>query len=719
MEQAAQTVMGGTPFLTANISKKKTGQCRVQKRLIPLFLSIFFVFFSGSAGLAQEETQETTPATTLEDLIVTETASNPTMPVITRYGTQHNVVTEEQIKEQNAPDFQSTMRNVPGVMFQSKNLMGSQTSHSLYIHGRGSSHPSADFAIEYDGAPRYGALFGQVLGDGIAVSTIGEIEIFKSPQPSEFGSGYALVNVLPRYLTEEGQEYELNFSGGSYATFNQGLSGGIKKGAFDIYLGQSWASTDGHVDHSRAQQLSGYANMGYQFNDEWNVRLLLNGVKSQTQAPMPDTTPTGTNGVNWPGAERYDTETVFATLTLNHNYKRFSGYLKAYCNETDFDLLQELNDGVRYANGTGGLWSQQEISLYGIRAKEKLTLWPGGEILAGLDFDMSELKNTQRTYSGLAVAGINSSLAERAWDYPDTTVVSPYLAVSQQVGHADTFHIIPSAGYRYFSHNEFESVSSYQAGIVAGYAHTDINFNYARGVIYPSPVVVMNAVSATSTITDPEQYWDSLDPEIVDHYEVGITHKWPELASIGATVFYDKGKDRFQAYMYGPVPLEFNDPIGSYKIRGTELTATLTPVKNLELFAGATWMEARATGSDGVEQDKMPYTPEFQFQAGLKWAFLEKFQLYLDMQHLSDLYQGTTRRTGTFNYSELGESAKLDDITLFNGRVSYRFDYPRFRLKDSEFFLAVNNIFNTDYEYAKGYEMPGTTVFAGFNLKFN
>lgn len=700
------------------VREKKIWMCRMQKSLTMLLLSIFFVSFSVSAGLA-EETQETADKTTaLEEIIVTETASNPTAPVNTRYGTQHNVVTEEQIKEQNVSDFQSTLRNVPGVMFQSKNLMGSQTSHSLYIRGRGSSHPSADFAIEFDGAPRYGALFGQVLGDSIAVSTIGGIEVYKSPQPSQFGSGYASVNVLPKYLTEEGQECEFDFSGGSYTTFTQSVSGGIKKGPYDVYVSQSWASTDGHVARSRAQQLNGYVNLGYQFNDEWNIRFLANAVKSQTLAPMPDTTPTSTNGVSWPGAERYDTETVFTTLTLNHKYQQFSGYLKAYWNETDFDLLQELTNGSRYASGTGGLWSQQEISLYGIRAKEKFTLWPGGEILAGADLDMTELKNTQRTYSGLAVTGINSGLAERSWNYPDTTLISPYLAISQFFGRSESFHIIPSAGYRYFNHNEFKDASAYQAGLVAGYAHTDLNINYSRGVIYPSPVVVMNSVLSASPVSNPSQYWENLKPEVVDHYEVGITHKWPEIASLGATAFYDKGKDRFQAYMYGSIPLQFNDPIGHYEIRGMELTGTITPVKNLELFAGATWMEAEATGSDGIERDKMPYTPKFQFQAGLKWAFLEKFRLYLDMQHLSDLYQGTTRRSGTFNYSLLDESDKLDDITLFNGRITYRFDYRPFRMKDSEVFFAVNNIFNADYEYAKGYSMPGTTFFAGISVKF-
>ena len=686
---------------------------------------LFCIFFVAMSVWAEEpkkgdkKGEKKDQKAVLEEItVIGAPDSNPVTPIDTRYGTQYNLVTEEQIKQQNAYDFQSTLRNVPGVMFQSKNLMGSQTTHSLYIRGRGASHPSSDFAVQFDGVPRYGALFGQVLGDGIAISTIGGIEVFKSPQPSQFGNGYAAVNVLPKYLKEEGQEVLLDFSGGSYGTFSQSLSGGVKKGPYDFYVSQSWASTDGHVDHSRAQQQSYYANLGYQINKEWNIRFLANQVNSQTLAPMPNVTPTATNGVSWPGAERYDTETFLTTLTLNHQYEKFSGYLKAYRNDTDFDLLQELTNGKRYAGGTDGLWSRQEISLYGIRGKEKLHLWSGGEILFGADLDMTELKNTQRTVSGLAVAGINGGRAERVWDFPDTTLFSPYLAVSQMVGRSEDFHIIPSAGFRYFKHNEFEDKSAVQAGLVTGYGNTDLNINYSQGVNYPSPVVLMNFVLTSAPVSNPSQYWSEIKPEVVDHYEVGLTHTWPETASLGATAFYDKGKDRVQAYMFGAIPTQFNDPIGEYEIRGLELTGKVTPVKDLEFTAGATWLEAKAKGSDGIERDRMPYTPGFQFQAGANWKFLERYRLFLDLQHLKDVYAGTSARTATFNYTQLTDANKLSDMTLVNAWLSYRFDYRPLHLRDSEVFMAVNNIFDQNYEYAKGYSMPGTTVFAGFSLKY-
>jgi len=169
--------------------------------------------------------------------------------------------------------------------------------------------------------------------------------------------------------------------------------------------------------------------------------------------------------------------------------------------------------------------------------------------------------------------------------------------------------------------------------------------------------------------------------------------------------------------MYGPIPTQFNDTIGHYTIRGLELSGKVTPVKKLELFAGATWLKARAIGNNGVESEHMPYTPGFQLQAGATWDFLDNFRLFTDLQHLRDLYQGTSMRTGSLNFTPLTKKDKLDDITLVNARLSYRFACKPLRLNDSELYVAVNNLFNQRYEYAKGYEMPGITAFAGFSMK--
>jgi iron complex outermembrane receptor protein len=638
--------------------------------------------------------------------------------VQTHFATQYYVVTEEQIRQQHPLDLQSALRDVPGVMFQSKNLVGSQTSHSLYIRGRGSSHPGADFAIEFDGVPRYGALFGQVLGDGIAVSTIRGIDVYKSPQPSQFGSGYASVAILPKYMAVEGREAVINASAGSYGTVDENAATGVRKGPFDIYMAQSWTRTDGHREHSAATQQRYYANAGYRLGDAWSVRLLLNRVDATTDAPMPAITPSATNGVSYPQAERFETGTTFATLTLSNQHEKLAGYLKGYWNSTDFDLLQELTNGARYGGNTGGLKSRQQIGLYGVRGRETFHPWQGGELLFGTDLDMTNLKNTERTYTGLATRGINGGLATRVWDFPDRRIVAPYVGANLMLGSADGFHVIPSAGLRYYSHDRFRDKSAPQAGIVVGHGLTDLHVSYARGVIYPTPVVLMSFVLENAPVADASSYWDDLRPEVVDHYEAGLLHRWPGKGSFGATVFRDEGKDRFQAYMGGTIPLALNDPIGHYEIRGLELTGSATPLKTLEFFAGATWLQAEATGQNRVERDHLPYTPGFQLQAGARWSFLTHYRLFVDMQHLANLYQGTVWRSNTLNISDPGAANKLHDITLVNARLAYCFDYAPLHMQASEVFVSVDNIFDQNYAYAKGYPMPGTTFLAGVRLAF-
>lgn len=220
----------------------------------------------------------------------------PAVPVTTRFGTQFNAVTEDQIRMQNSLDFLDALRNVPGVMYQKKNIIGGQTSHSLYIRGRGASHPSPDLNIYFDDVPRSGVLYGQTLADGIPVYALGGMEIYKYPQPSRFGSGYGMINFVPKYMVDEGKEYRVGFQAGSYGTFAENVAFGLKSGAFDVYAAQSWISSDGYSEHSRAQQASYYLNMGFQANENWSLRLLTNYVDAQTLHPFYD------NGARRPGA---------------------------------------------------------------------------------------------------------------------------------------------------------------------------------------------------------------------------------------------------------------------------------------------------------------------------------------------------------------------------------------------------------------------------------
>jgi len=637
----------------------------------------------------------------------------PSVPVTTNFGTQFNVVTEEQISRQGALDFYDALRNVPGVMFQKKNIIGGQTSHSLYMRGRGASHPGPDMNILFDDVPRSGVLYGQALADGIPTYALGGMEIYKYPQPSRFGSGYGMINFIPKYMTEEGTEFRVGFEGGSYGTMAQQVGAGAKVGIWDIYAVQSLIRTDGHVAHSQADQTSYYVNTGLQATENWSIRLMANYVDASTQAPHNPLTKVRAQ------PSRFDTETTLVTLTLANDYEIASGYIKGYYNNTNFSLVDESTGG-----GVGNAISKQSNDLYGLRARETFRLWEGSEIVTGFDLDKMDLENRQNRHDG----GVN-----RVWDFPSVTVFSPYLAVSQRFGSEESFHFIPSAGIRYYSNSEFKNTASPQAGLILGYGRTNLHANYARGVNYPSPVVLQGMLPNTSL--PPGFDTKKLKPEVVDHYEIGLTHAWEGLATVGATYFHDRGKDRIRAFMANGSPDEsfFTSSTSRYKIHGFELTGSLTPVEGLEFFAGATWLDVKATGDDGIKRSKMPYTPNFSLQAGFKWNFYDNFTLSGDYQFLHNVYSATSMRTAPLNnpasnFAELTSIDKLRDISVANLRLDYAFDYEPWKIKEGKVFVSVDNVFDNKYAYTLAkdtttnqrafYTMPGITFMVGFDLKF-
>lgn len=622
--------------------------------------------------------------------VVGQTLESPVASVTTEFGSRYHFVTDKTIEQQNSVDFNSAIRNVPGVMTSTTTMLGGQTGASLFIRGRGASHPSPDLQVQFDGVPRMGALYGQTMADGIAVNTIGGIEIFKSPSPDVFGSGYAMVNIEPKRMTENGTIGQIELAGGTHQTFSEQISTGHKSGPVDIFVAQSWYSTDGHRDHSRANQGNYYANMGLVLSEHWEARLVANYVDSQTLMPKNNSTGQfGTSGT------RFDTKTTFSTLSLNNRYDNAQGYLKAYWNDTQFDMLHENIGQAKESN------SQQKIKMYGLRAREDFQFIEGNQIRMGFDLDRQVLDNYQNFING------NPS---KHWDFPEITLFSPYIAMSQFIGNEQGWHMKPSAGLRFYDNNEFGDKWAPHAGVTVGYQDTELSLNYARGVNYPSPVILQGGI-----LNQHETFWDDVKPEVVDHYELTLSQRVGDVANASVSVFYDEGKDRFRAYMFGGIPETFNDPIGRYKIKGIELSGNWQPTDRLALFGSVTYMDAEATSKD-KKATHLPYTPEWMVKAGVDWSVTDKTHAYLDVQHMSDLYGGNSGRGGGYFVSD--STTKLKDITLVNVRVSRTFNYSPLHVADSEVFVAVNNLFNHKYSYIDGYPMAGITAMIGTKINF-
>jgi iron complex outermembrane receptor protein len=511
----------------------------------------------------------------------------------------------------------------------------------------------------------------------LSIDAAQSIEVFKGPQPQKFGNAFSAINLVPKKHKEEGSDTRLKLAGGSYSTLVSTAEHGGKYGRWDYYIGGGYRTSDGHRDDADGTLRDLYGRVGYQLTDNWDVSLFSLLTDNEASDPGPRGAPESAKEGD------YETQAFLTSLSLSHAYDWGQGSLKLYQNQGEGAWLNQ-------PTSTPGLRENlyNDFQFYGLKANEEFTLWPGGKIQLGLDWEVTEGDWDKKFSDG----------SRASWDGPDLTTLSPYAGVSQLLGQRSGVYFIPSAGARYTDHSEFNAEWAPHAGLVLGYKNTQLHANYSRGVVYPG----LDVIVFSETVIPPlGQSWKELDPETVDHYELGIEHRFCPFAQADITFFYDDGRDR---YVFTTPPAGFAyQNIEDFEIRGLETTLQLDPTQNLSIFAGLTWLD--------TDPSDLPYTPDISISTGLNWSFLDRFTLSLDSQYVDSMtVTSQARKAGAEN------AAEVDSYFLLNGKLSYGFALKRSGLQ-GEVFVAGENLTDTDYEYLPDYPMPGINGMLGISLE--
>ncbi|MCU0559358.1 MAG: TonB-dependent receptor plug domain-containing protein [Desulfobacterales bacterium] len=601
--------------------------------------------------------------------------------VLDRYAAQKTLVSEDQINDLNAQDLASALRKTPGVNISRYNMIGSfggAEGGAVFIRGQGSSRPGAEIKALVDGVPMYMSVWNHPLLDLMSIDPAHMIEVYKSPQPQNFGNAFAIVNILPKRMEDEGFQTRVQTAGGTYSTFIANGDHGGKIGAWDYFAGGGYRTADGHRDDSGGELKNLFGRVGYQLNPHWDLSVFALWNDNYSRDPGEKGAPASLQ------QGKYETRSFMTVATMSNRFERADGYVKVYQNTGDGDWLgQPRAGGVKE-----DLYN--DFKFYGLKAREAFRFWKGGEIITGLDWEYAEGDYKQKFSNG----------ARDQWNGEDFIIVSPYAAVSQLIGDKEGFFVIPSGGIRYYDNNEFDSEWAPHAGIILGYKNTEIFAGYARGIIYPGLDVMVFSEKVIPALRDT---WKNLNAEKVDHYEVGIRHRFGTLAMADLTFFYDDGKDRYIVVPPPPPPPVYNN-VEKFQTKGVEATLTVFPFKNVSVFGGATYLE--------TDPNDLPYAPKFTASAGLNWRFLENFKLSLDCQYVSDFFTGSqARRLNAENTNE------VDNYFILNGKLAYLFDVQQWGMA-GEVYVAGENLTDTDYEYRPNYPMPGATGMVGIQLKF-
>lgn len=596
----------------------------------------------------------------------------------TDWGGLVTTVSAEQMDNLNAHDLAAALRRTPGVTITRYNRVGAFAGGeggAVFVRGVGTSRPGGEVVLRIDGIPIGNPVWNHPLLDLASIGPAARIDVFKGPQPAYFGNAFSSVNIVPKSWTAERPGARLSLAYGSDSTWHQGVETGAVHGPFDIIVGQTHSRSKGHRPSSSGRITEGYGRLGIALDEHWHLALFGLVTDATADDPGPRGNPALRNGT-------YESRDWLGTLTLAHDYEQASGEIKIYMTRGDGEWYDQRPPSRDTLND----WRN-----HGLRLHEELRLWEGGTVRLGLDYDVNQGD----------CKFIASNNAITYFERRSLRLLSPYAAIAQRFETEDGWWVQPSAGLRYYDHNVFDEAYAPQAGLTFGKGAFDWHLSYARGIVYPGLNVM---IFSNHVIPALGQSWQDLDPERVEHFEGGVTWRVNDKASLGLTLFYDEGRDRYVFYRaVPPGPPDTWGNIESFRQRGAELTATVRPREDLSLFAGVTYLDP--------DPGDLPYSPEWTISTGANWRFHRDWEVNLDVVWVDRMHALSRARVpNTANNQTVGSHL------VANAKLTYHFRLPQG--PDGRVFAALENLFDESYEYRPGYPMPGFSAMTGFEISF-
>lgn len=616
-----------------------------------------------------------------------EAASSPAPPVSAKVTVTARPVLEEirrdplagavttvgrqQIEDLNAGDPAAALRRVPGLVVSRYNVVGSYgggDGGAVFARGQGTGRPGSELSFSVDGVPKFVGVWTHPLLDNVSVDLAEEIDVYKGAQPVLLGNmAFATIDVVSRRRREEGFGGRVTGAYGSCATSTLAADASGRTGAFDYLVSASQRQSDGHRDGSDGRTRALFARGGYELGGGW--ALALTGDFSSGRASDP-----GVAGAPRPPVTpRFETDDAMGVLTVSREHGGKTGYVKVFVDDGAIDWLQ-WDAGRSQSFRTLTDWTN-----WGLKARDAFAVLGRGELTVGFDVD---------SYGGV------SREARPAGEIPLGDFrfrnVAPYAAVSYTFG--GRVKVTPSAGVRYNDSKDFGGVWGAQAGVTVSSALGEAHARYARAFNLPG---VWAAAFYQGYGRGDE--WRSLEPELMDHYEVGFAPRLGAKATLDVTFFYDDVKDALRFVPPPPPPPRWANT-GAYEARGFEVSLTAEPVPALGLYAGAAFTE--------TTPEAIPFTPRWTVSGGAV-ATMSVFRLAVDAQWVDERVAGNLRFPGPLT--------TVDAFFLLNGRLTAKLDAL---VPGLEVFLAGENLTDSAYAYRPGYPMPGASASFGASVRF-
>lgn len=623
--------------------------------------------FTGSTSLFAEENQA-------YQLAPLEVMANPVIKEnhLDSFSSISSVITDEQLKDQNALDLASALRRTPGVQITRFNPVGTFSGDGgdgVFVRGMGTSRPGSEIKTYVDGVPLYMGVWGHPVLDMLPINGMESITVYKGPQPQINGNNFSSINLSTKRAIEDGLHGSARVSGGIYGTISEQADITGKYGDLDFSLAQGFATSDGHRDNADGELKNVMGSLNYQLNTNWSIGTHF--IYSNNEASDP-----GSNTVTTTPTVKYKSEVGVVSVNLSHQYEKVQGDLRLYHTTGEGNWLDHPSNSNPAVN-TNTLSS---FDTFGLSWKEQIISWDGGTITVGLDSDW---------LSGNVTDSVDLAFTSQGYyETPTFRITSPYLSITQVFDINENWSLVPSAGIRYYNHSEFEEQISPHAGVSLVSEKLTLYANISRGINYPG----LEVATLSKYIAPLGNTWKNLSPEQVEHGEIGFKATPFESTQIDVSFFNDRIKNR---YIFAFPPLvsfpQFKN-FGTYTMRGFEVSVQQDITENWRVFGSLTMLDPSI--------DNLPYVPKTAVSGGIIGK-IEDVRLAIDAQYQSETM---TFNNKARNANVGGSGANVSSLIVLNARAGY--PIPQLGEK-GEIFISGENLLDRDYEYRPGYPMPG------------
>lgn len=631
------------------------------------YISIALMVLVVQKGMTQEQKRDTLDigkVYEIGEVVVTGTRNETDVRHLSQ---TVSVVNRSKISQALQPSLLPVLtEQIPGLFVTSRGVMGYGVSGGAAgsISLRGLSGGTARLMVMIDGHPQYAGIFGHPIADVYQSFLAERVEVLRGPASVLYGSNAmgGVVNIVTRKMQEDGVKTNLRAGYGSYNTLETELTNRIRKGRFSSIVSGSYNRTDGHRADMGFEQYGGYAKLGYEMTDNWNLRGDVNVTHFNASYPGPVDAPL------LDGDQRITRG--MTSFAVENRYEKTSGAVSFFYNWGN----HWINDGYTPSAGEGPQDDRfnSRDNMMGVSLYQSTQFFKGNRITLGFDWFRYGGHAWSEYVSGENI-GTTSELVDKHEDE-----LAGYIDFRQDIGSWLTFN----AGLRADHHSRIGLEWVPQAGLAFHLPHTiELKASASKGFRYPI---------LREMYMFPPQNPDLL-PESMWNYELAFSQRLMEgRLTYGMNLFYIDGKNLIQTLPNPNGSGMLNQNSGEIENTGVEIQAAYRINRQWSVDGNYSFLHM---------ENPVIAAPEHKLYAGANFSH-RRWNVSTGIQYVEGLY------------TSVGENENKENFVLWNLRASFR------ACKWLDIWARGENLLAQKYEINAGYPMPGATVMAGFNLSF-